>query len=109
VDRRYLFNIDQAFIFRNIFVGVMIHNFKRISTKLEEEKVAVERQKKLEKMKTRLKNEIAARESIKRAGSQPHQEPSRTENDILDEIRRQKVENVQKLMTTDLYEDVRML
>ncbi|KAJ3373253.1 Cation channel sperm-associated protein 2 [Kappamyces sp. JEL0680] len=54
-----------AFIFRNIFMGVMIHNFKRISTVLEEEDRAIRHQKKLDKIRSKLKSELLARETIR--------------------------------------------
>ncbi|KAJ3275411.1 Cation channel sperm-associated protein 2 [Terramyces sp. JEL0728] len=53
-----------AFVFRNIFVGVMIHNFKRIAAKLDEERQAEMEAKKLERMKLKLKRQLE-QESLK--------------------------------------------
>ncbi len=47
-----------AFIFRNIFVGVMIQNFKRISYKLEQEERLLQKQKRLEKIHERIRTEL---------------------------------------------------
>lgn len=54
-----------AFIFRNIFVGVMIQNFKRISAIIEAEERAIRQQKRIEKIHERLATEL----SKKRANS----------------------------------------
>ena len=53
-----------SFIFRNIFVGVMIQNFKRISYRLEQEERALQQQKRLEKIHERLKTELAKSRNV---------------------------------------------
>ncbi|KAI8926773.1 Ion transport protein-domain-containing protein, partial [Entophlyctis helioformis] len=59
-----------AFIFRNIFVGVMVHHFDRISDTLKTEKATQVKQKRLERMRKRLKNELAVHGNIQALSDQ---------------------------------------
>jgi cation channel sperm-associated protein 2 len=54
-----------AFVFRNIFVCVMIHNFKRISTSLDQEDRIARQQIRMERARKRVKEELLAREMTK--------------------------------------------
>jgi len=47
-----------AFIFKNIFVGVMVNNFSKISSDLQEKREEYLKVKKMEKMRKKLKKEL---------------------------------------------------
>ncbi len=53
-----------AFIFRNIFVGVMVNQFEKISSSLKEKKAEYIKAKKFEKMRKRLNKELAVQGNI---------------------------------------------
>ncbi|KAJ3194688.1 hypothetical protein HK101_002162 [Irineochytrium annulatum] len=56
-----------AFVFRNIFVGVMVNNFDKISVELKEQKAEYEKSKKFEKLRRKLNKELAVQGNIQRS------------------------------------------
>jgi hypothetical protein len=85
----------------------MIHNFKEISKKQKHEHHIMVAQRKLEKLKTRLKSELEHQESLQ---DDPKKTPSRqekvnTERQI--QKRKRKIDSVQQLMASDFSNDHR--
>ncbi|KAI8895039.1 Ion transport protein-domain-containing protein [Globomyces pollinis-pini] len=76
-----------AFIFRNIFVGVMIHNFKRITEKLDADAKVERKQKKMEKMKKKLKKrlEVERQEVI---SPNVESKPKNKQQEKIDDVRK---------------------
>ncbi|KAJ3327410.1 Cysteine protease atg4b [Blyttiomyces sp. JEL0837] len=56
-----------AFIFRNIFVGVMVNDFDKISESLKEEEAEYVKLRKFEKMRRKLNKELAVQGNIQRS------------------------------------------
>lgn len=56
-----------AFIFRNIFVGVMVQNFDRISESLKERKAEYMKAKKFDKMRKKLNKELQVQGNIQKS------------------------------------------
>ncbi|KAJ3085986.1 Cation channel sperm-associated protein 2 [Quaeritorhiza haematococci] len=53
-----------AFIFRNVFVGVMVNNFDQISDTLKEQKAEYTKQRKFEKLRKKLNKELAVQGNL---------------------------------------------
>ncbi|KAJ3241158.1 hypothetical protein HDU78_001977 [Chytriomyces hyalinus] len=53
-----------AFIFRNIFIGVMVNHFDKISKELKEELEAKEKAKNYERMRRKLNKELSVQEKV---------------------------------------------
>jgi len=53
-----------AFIFRNVFVGVMVNNFDKISDELNEQRADLIKTKRFEQMRKRLNEELKIQENI---------------------------------------------
>ncbi|KAJ3413290.1 Exportin-2 [Chytridiales sp. JEL 0842] len=56
-----------AFIFRNIFIGVMVNNFDKISDTLKEQEAEYIKAKQFEKMRKKLNKELAVQGNIQRS------------------------------------------
>lgn len=56
-----------AFIFRNIFVGVMVNNFDKISERLREQEEEEAKLRKQEKLRRKLNKELAAQGNIQKS------------------------------------------
>jgi cation channel sperm-associated protein 2 len=56
-----------AFIFRNVFVGVMVNNFDKMSEQLKEQEVESAKAKRFEKMRKKLNRELAVQGNIQKS------------------------------------------
>ncbi|KAJ3360569.1 hypothetical protein GGF32_008312 [Allomyces javanicus] len=70
-----------AFIFRNVFVGVMVSNFDRISAELREKHREMIKAKKFEKMRKRLRKELTMAKNTIRQSLNNLQETTAKEGD----------------------------
>ncbi|KAI9209050.1 Ion transport protein-domain-containing protein [Polychytrium aggregatum] len=88
-----------AFIFRNIFVGVMVHNFDKISDKLKSEREEMSRLKKYEKMRRKLNKELEIQGNLQRVGTttEPIRESGLEHLPKSDQV----MQSIQKLLLTN--------